>query len=64
MAKPKKIKDAIRLSVVLSQAQADRLQYMARQMSVQEGRQITTSEAIRMAVEAVYPMPKEQPSLF
>lgn len=59
MAKPKKIKDAVRLSVVLSKAQADRVQQMARLMAVQEGRQITASEAIRMAIEAVYPLPKQ-----
>jgi hypothetical protein len=64
MGRPREIKDAVRLSVVLSKAQADRLQEMARQMSVREGRQITTSEAIRMAIETVYPVPKGQMSLF
>ena len=59
MAKPKKIKDAVRLSVVLSQAQADRVQHMAIKMSAQEGKQITTSEAIRMAIETAYPLPKQ-----
>jgi hypothetical protein len=59
MAKPKKIKDAVRLSVVLSKAQADRLQQRAIQMSMQEGRQITVSEAVRTAIEAVYPLPKQ-----
>ena len=59
MAKPKKIKDAVRLSIVLSKTQADRVQHMAIQMSAQEGRQITTSEAVRMAIEAVYPLPKQ-----
>lgn len=34
MAKPKKIKDAVRPSVVLSQAQADRVQHMARHREV------------------------------
>ncbi len=38
---------------------------MALRMSLLEGRQITVSEAIRMAVEAVYPAPKqEQMNLF
>ncbi len=59
MAKPKKIKEAVRLSVVLSKAQADRVQQRAIQMSMQEGRQITVSEAVRMAIEAVYPLPKQ-----
>lgn len=53
MAKPKKVKDAVRLSVVLSQAQADRVQHMARHMGMQEGRVITASE-VRMAIETVY----------
>lgn len=64
MAKPKKIKDAVRLSVVMSQAQVDWLQHMAIRMSSQEGRQITVSEAIRMAVETAYPVPKNQMALF
>lgn len=64
MARPKEIKDAVRISVVMSKAQADRIQYIARQMSVRENRQITTSEAIRMAIEAAYPLPKGQMSLF
>ena len=59
MAKPKKIKDAVRVSVVLSKAQADRVQHMARHMSVQEGRTITASEAVRMAIETIYPLPKQ-----
>ena len=57
MAKPKKIKDAVRLSTVMSKTQADWLQHMAIRMSSQEGRQITVSEAIRMAVETAYPVP-------
>ena len=64
MAKPKKIKDAVRLSVVMSQAQADQVQLMARRMSIQEGRTITSSEAIRMAIETAYPVPKNQLALF
>lgn len=65
MGRPKEIKDVTRLSVVLSKKQADRIKHMALRMSSQEGRQITVSEAIRMAVEAVYPVPKqEQMNLF
>jgi hypothetical protein len=64
MARPKEIKDGVRLSVVLSRAQADRIKHMAIRMSSQEGRQITVSEAIRMAVETVYPVPKNQMDLF
>jgi len=64
VAKPKKIKDAVRLSVVLSEAQAARVQHMAIRMSAQEGRPITVSEAIRMAIETAYPVPKNQMDLF
>ncbi len=64
MGRPKEIKDCVRLSVVLSKQQAERIKLMALRMSTQEGRQITTSEAIRMAVEAVYPVPKNQMTMF
>lgn len=64
MGRPKEIKDGVRLSVVLSKQQAKRVKYMALRMSTQEGRQITTSEAIRMAIEAVYPIPKNQMTMF
>lgn len=64
MGRPKEIKDGVRLSVVLSKQQAERVKYMALRMSNQEGRQITTSEAIRMAIETVYPLPKNQMNLF
>jgi hypothetical protein len=64
MGRPKEIKDCVRLSVVLSKAQAERIKHMALRMSTQEGRQITTSEAIRMAVETAYPVPKNQKNLF
>jgi hypothetical protein len=64
MGRPKEIKDGTRLSVVLSKKQVDRVKHMALRMSTLEGRQITVSEAIRMAVEAVYPVPKNQMDLF
>lgn len=64
MGRPKKITNITRLSVVLSKMQADRLKYMALRMSTQEGRQITVSEAIRIAIEAVYPVPKSQMDMF
>jgi hypothetical protein len=64
MGRPKEINDGVRLSVVLSKKQAERVKYMALRMSTQEGRQITVSEAIRMAIETVYPVPKNQPDLF
>ena len=64
MGRPKEIKEGVRLSVVLSKEQAERVKHMALQMSTQEQRQITVSEAIRMAIESVYPVPKNQMDLF
>ena len=59
MARPKEIKDAVRVSTVISRKQLEWVKHMAIQMSSKEGRQITTSEAIRMAIEGVYPLPKD-----
>lgn len=59
MSKPKKIKDAVRVSVVLSQAQANQLVNQANRMGIQEKRKYSVSEVIRMAVEMVYPLPKQ-----
>ena len=64
MGRPKEIKDGTRLSVVLSKAQVERVKYMALRMSQQEGRLIGVSEALRMAIETVYPVPKNQLDLF
>ena len=64
MPRPKKIKDITYLSVALSKVQAERIKYMCIKMSTQLQRQITASEAIRMAIEAAYPVPKSQPDLF
>lgn len=65
MARPKQINEGVRLSVVLSKGQAERIKYMAIQMSSREGKQIGVSEAIRMAIEAAYPLPKnKQMNLF
>lgn len=60
MAKPKKIKDSIRVSAVISKKQLAWLQHMAIRMSSMEGKQISVSEAIRMAIEAAYPVPKDE----
>jgi len=60
MAKPKRIQESVRVSLVISKRQLERVQHMAIRMSSQEGRQITPSEAIRMAIEAAYPIPKDQ----
>lgn len=64
MGRPKQIKEGVRLSVVLSKQQAERVKYMALRMSTQEGRQIGVSEAIRMAIETLYPVPNNQMDLF
>lgn len=64
MSRPKEIKEGVRLSVVMSKAQSERIKYMAIRMSTKEGRQITVSEAIRMAIEAAYPIPKNQIEMF
>jgi hypothetical protein len=57
MAKPKKISGGVRLSVVLPKAQADCVEYMTLRMSTQEGKYITVSEALRIALETVHSLP-------
>lgn len=64
MARPKKIKESVRLSVVLSREHAEIIKLMAIRMSSQQGRQITVCEAMRTALEEVYPVPKNQMGLF
>jgi anti-sigma regulatory factor (Ser/Thr protein kinase) len=59
MGRPKKIEDAVRVSTVVSRKQHNWLCHMAIKMSNQEERQIGVSEAIRMAIEAAYPLPKD-----
>jgi hypothetical protein len=58
MARPKEMENGVRVSVVIDQKQHDWLRHMAIKMSSKEGRQIGISEAIRMAVAAAYPVPK------
>ncbi len=60
MPRPKTIEESERVSLVLSKKQLDWVRHMAIKMSNQERRQITVSEAIRMAVEAAYPTPKNK----
>lgn len=65
MGRPKQIEEGIRVSTVISKRQHDWLQHMAIRMSACEGRLIGTSEAIRMAIGAAYPVPKnEQADMF
>jgi len=51
------IKDAKRVSVVLSLEQIEYMKRLLRQMAIEEGKGITVSEGIRRAVELMYPMP-------
>lgn len=60
MARPKEIKDCVRVSLVLSKAQAEYVKKRAIRMSSQEGRQITFSEMLRAAIEEAYPIPKDR----
>lgn len=60
MARPKKIENGESVSIVLSKKQLDHVRLQAIRMSNQEGRVITVSEAIRLAVEDAYPVPKNQ----
>jgi hypothetical protein len=65
MGRPKLIEDGVRISTVISKQQHDRLKHMSIKMSSVEGRQIGVSEAIRMAIEAAYPVPQtEQMDMF
>ncbi len=64
MGRPKEIDNGVRLSVVLSKEQSDWMKKMALRMSAKEGRQITVSKAIRLAIEVAYPIPKNQTDLF
>jgi hypothetical protein len=64
MAKPKKIKEAVRLSVVISKEQADFVERMALRMGSHEGKQVTVSEGVRRAIETVYHIPKSQLEFF
>lgn len=59
MARPKEIKDAKRISVVISDKQLKQIEKMSNHIGTQEGRKVTVSEAIRLAIEAVYPLPKQ-----
>ena len=55
MDSPKKIKEGIRVSVVLSKEQVNRIQYRVLRMSLQAGRTIGIPEGVRCALEVTYP---------
>jgi hypothetical protein len=60
LSKENKAKCSIRKTVVISKEQDDWLKTLVVRMSSSEKRTITISEAIRMAIEAAYPVPKNQ----
>lgn len=60
MPRPKQLEDAVRISCVISKKQLRQIERAAINMSKQEGRLISVSEAIRMAIETAYPIPKEE----
>lgn len=59
MPKIVSVKNEKRVSVCLSKEQLSQVERMAIQMSTQEGKIVTISEAIRRAVETCYPANKQ-----
>lgn len=59
MNKTKKVKDGKVFTIYLDKPHLEHMKRVASRMSVQEGRDISTCEAIRMALELVYPMDKQ-----
>jgi predicted ATP-dependent protease len=59
MPKPKTLPDGRAFTIYLDNRHLQHVKRMARQMSCQEGRDISTCEAIRMALEQIYPMEKQ-----
>lgn len=57
--KQKKISENVRVSFVLTRAQHNHIKQISISMSAQERRNITVSESIRMAIETLYPLPKQ-----
>ena len=59
MGRPLQIKNAKRISVVISDRQLKQIEKMSNHIGTQESRKVTVSEAIRLAIETVYPLPKQ-----
>lgn len=55
----KKVKDGKVFTIYLDKPHLEHMKSVAHRMSQQEGRDISTCEAIRMALEIVYPMAKQ-----
>lgn len=64
MAKPKKIKIPVRVSVVLEKEELDHLKQVILRLSLHEGKSVSVSEAIRDALKTMYPREEKQMSLF
>lgn len=64
MAKPKSIKNPVRVSVVLEEKELEHLKRVTARLSIQEGKTITLSEAIRQCIRTMYPRESKQMSLF
>jgi|GEM_PF-2329536 len=59
MAKPKKLRDGKIFSIYLDKSQLEHVKRIANRMSQIEDRDVSTCEAIRIALEASYPMQKQ-----
>lgn len=55
----KKVKDGKNFSIYLDRPHLEHVKRMAREMSRAEGRDISTAEAIRMALETIYPVDQQ-----
>lgn len=55
----KKLNDGKNFSIYLDRPHLEHVKRMAHQMSQREGRDISTAEAIRMALELVYPIEQQ-----
>ena len=53
------LNDAMKTSIVLEKKQIEIIKEAALQLSIREGRLITYSEAIRMAIDKCYPLSKK-----
>lgn len=57
--KPKKLHDGRNMTIYMEKTQLNHVRHMAIKMSHQEGRDISVSEAIRMAIDTCYPMAQQ-----
>jgi len=60
MARPRKFKESVVISVVVSKEHHDHILFMTRSMIRQTSKMLTISDAVRMALEALYPLPKDK----